>query len=81
MEHIYRIETMDLENKYIIEKTVTIKLSEEKYEEIKTISIEVDDSVEEILNCIVNKNLLDKIDDEDFKQLIIDAYYDDVFAY
>lgn len=78
MEHIYKIDINDSENKYIIEKTITLKLTEEKYEEIREIAIEVDDIIEEILNCIVNEDLLDKMDYKDFKQLVIDAYYGDI---
>lgn len=81
MEHIYKIEINDSENKYIIEKTITLKLTEEKYEEIREVAIEVDTDIEEILNCIVNENLLDKMDDKDFKQLVINAYYEDTFNY
>lgn len=81
MDHIYKIQSKNLDEKYVIEKTITLRLPKEKYEEIKEIAIEVDEIIEEILNCIVDKNLLDKMDDKDFKQLVINAYYEDVFNF
>lgn len=81
MDHIFKIESRDLDNKYLIENSITIKLPDEKYEEFKEIAIEVDETIEEMLNFIANKNLLDKMEDEDFKQLVIDAYYEDTFNF
>ena len=75
MSETFVITTRDLDNKYVVEKSITIKLPEEKLRVIKEIAIEVDDVDYEILNCIVENDLLDKIDDEGFKQLVIDAYY------
>ena len=78
MEKVFTVVTNDFKNKHVKEKRIDIAFSEEKYEEIREIAIEVDDIIEEIINCIVNENLLDKIDDKDFKQLVIDAYYGDI---
>lgn len=79
MERIFKITSKNLNNKYILEKTITLKLTEEKFEEIKEIVIEVDDIIEEVLKCIVDNDLLDRMDDKDFRQLVVDAYYSEIF--
>lgn len=69
----------DFENKYIEEKTITLKFDEAKYQELREIAIEIDDTIEEVIRCIVDYDLLDKLDSKDFKQLVIDAYYSEMF--
>lgn len=81
MDKVYKLTFTNSDNKYIAEKTITLRLPKEKFEEIKEIAIEIDDAIEEILNCIVENDLLDKMDDKDFKQLVIDAYYKEMFIY
>lgn len=75
------ITSSNLDDKYVVEKSITIKLTDEKFEEIREIAIDIDDTIEEILKCIVDNNLIDKMDDEDFKQLVIDAYYKEMFTF
>lgn len=79
MEKIFKITTENLENNNILEKSINIKLTEEKFEEIKEIAIEVDDIIEEVLKCIVDNDLLDIMDDKGFKELVVDAYYSEIF--
>lgn len=69
----------DFDNKYIEEKTITLKFDEEKYQALREIAIEIDDTIEEVIRCIVDYDLLDKLDNKDFKQLVIDSYYSEVF--
>ena len=64
-----------------LKKSVTANLSEEQYRLIQEIAIEVDDKFESIFTIIVEKNLLDKLDDKDFKQLVIEAYYSDTLDF
>ncbi|WP_300857099.1 hypothetical protein [uncultured Clostridium sp.] len=79
MSREIKITTEELDNKYVKEKSLTLKFDEEKYEELREIAIEVDDTIHEVIRCIVENNLLDKLDDENLKQLVIDAYYDEIF--
>ena len=51
----------NFDNKYIIEKTITLKFDEEKYRELIEIAIEIDDTVEEVIRCIVEYNLLKQL--------------------
>lgn len=81
MSKTFVITTRDLDNKYVVEKSITIKLPQEKLKEIKEIAIEVDDVTYEILNCIVENDLLGKMDDENFRQLVMDAYYAPMFEF
>lgn len=67
----------NFDNKYIIEKTITLKFDEEKYRELIEIAIEIDDTVEEVIRCIVEYNLLNKLDSKDLKQLVMDRYYNE----
>ena len=75
------ITSNNLDDKYLVEKSITPKLTDEKFEEIREIAIDIDDTIEEILKCIVDNNLLNKMDDKDFKQLVIDAYYKEMFTF
>lgn len=79
MSREIKIAIEELDNKYVKEKSVTLKFDEEKYEELREIAIEVDDTIHEVIRCIVENNLLDKLDDENLKQLVIEAYYDEMF--
>lgn len=81
MERVYMITSNNLDDKYVVEKSITLKLTDEKFEEIRELAIETDDTIEEILTCIVENNLLDKMDHKDFKQLVIDAYYKEMFTF
>lgn len=67
----------NFDNKYIIEKTITLKFDEEKYRELIEIAIEIDDTVEEVIRCIVEYNLLNKLDSKYLKQLVMDRYYNE----
>ena len=67
----------NFDNKYIIEKTITLKFDEEKYRELIEIAIEIDHTVEEVIRCIVEYNLLNKLDSKDLKQLVMDRYYNE----
>ena len=67
----------NFDNKYIIEKTITLKFDEEKYRELIEIAIEIDDKVEEVIRCIVEYKLLNKLDSKDLKQLVMDRYYNE----
>ena len=67
----------NFDNKYIIEKTITLKFDEEKYRELIEIAIEIDDTVEEVIRCILEYNLLNKLDSKDLKQLVMDRYYNE----
>jgi hypothetical protein len=69
----------DFENKYIEEKTITLKFNEEKYKELREIAIEIDDTIEAVIRCIVDYDLLDKLDSKEFKKLVIDSYYSEIF--
>lgn len=69
----------DFDNKYIEERTITLKFDEAKYQELREIAIEIDDTIEEVIRCIVDYDLLDKLDSKEFKQLVIDAYYNEMF--
>lgn len=80
MDKLFTVVTNNFENKYVKEKRIDIAFSDEKYEELREIAIEVDDTIEEIIECIVEKDLIEKIDDENFKQLVMDAYYSDMFV-
>ena len=75
MDRIFTIKSKDLDNRYIVERSITIKVPKEKFEELVEMAIEVDDNIEELLQCIVENNLLDKMENKDFKQLLMDAYY------
>lgn len=79
MDKLFTVIVNDSENKYVEEKSTNLKFSDEKYEALREIAIDVDCTIAEIINCIVDNNLIDKIDDENFKQLVIDAYYSDMF--
>lgn len=79
MSREIKIAIEELDNKYVKEKSVTLKFDEEKYEGLREIAIEVADTIHEVIRCIVENNLLDKLDDENLKQLVIDAYYDEIF--
>lgn len=81
MNYIFKIESEDLIQGSILKKSIEIRLTEKQYRVIQEIAIEVDDIFGEILTCIVNKNLLDKLDDKDFKQIAMDAYYEDTFNF
>lgn len=80
MDKIFTVIVNDSENKYVEEKSTKLKFSDEKYEKLREIAIEVDDTIEEIIELILEKDLIEKIDDENFKQLVIDAYYSDMFV-
>lgn len=79
MEKVFTVVTNDFKNKHVKEKRIDIAFSDEKYEELKEIAIEVDCSIEEVIECIVDNNLLDDIDNENFKEIVMNAYYSDIF--
>lgn len=79
MDRVYTIITNDFENKHVKEKRIDITFSDEKYEELREIAIEVDCSIEEVIECIVDNNLLDDIDNENFKEIVMNVYYSDIF--
>ncbi|MBD7914570.1 hypothetical protein H9660_05380 [Clostridium sp. Sa3CUN1] len=79
MDRVYAVVKNDFENKHVKEERIDISFSEEKYEELREIAIEVDCSIYEVIECIVDHNLLDDIDKENFKEIVINAYYSDVF--
>lgn len=79
MERKITLVFKDFDNKYIEEKTITLKFDEEKYQGLREIAIELDDTIEEVIRCIVDYELLNKLDSKDFKQLVIDTYYSEIF--
>ncbi|MDB1923412.1 hypothetical protein ABHA37_08290 [Clostridium tertium] len=81
MDHTVGIETFNLNEGSRLNKSIKAKLTEEQYRLIQEIAIEVNDEFEAIFTSIVDNNLLDKMDDEDFKQLVIDAYYKEMFTF
>jgi hypothetical protein len=81
MDKIFKLEFKNLDDEYIVEKTITLRFPEEKYEELRKIAIEIDDTIEEVINCIVDNDLIKRIDDKDFKQSVIDAYYSEMLDF
>ena len=79
MDNLYKIVLRDLDNKYIVEKVITLRLPDEKLKELRDIAREIDDNTEEVINTIIEHNLLDNMDDKNFKQLVVDAYYSEMF--
>lgn len=79
MDNRYKLVFKNLDNKYIVEKTITLNLPDEKIKEFREIAREIDDNIEEVMNIIVEYDLLERIDDKDFKQLVIDSYYSEIF--
>ncbi|MBU5454896.1 hypothetical protein [Caproiciproducens sp. MSJ-32] len=75
MDKIFNIEIQNSENKYIVANTITLRLPEEKYEELIDIAIEVNDTIDEVVKYIVNSNLIDKIDCKDFKEIFREKYF------
>lgn len=78
MDKTFKLTFEDIENKYVVEKTITFKFPEKKLEELREIAIEVDDTIEEVLICIVNNNLINEIDNKDFKKIVIGKYHSDM---
>lgn len=79
MDNRYKLVFRNLDNKYIVEKTITLNLPDEKIKEFREIAREIDDNIEEVMNIIVEYDLLERMDDRDFKQLVLDAYYSEMF--
>lgn len=75
MDNKYKLVFRNLDNKYIVEKTITLNLPDKKIKEFREIAREIDDNIEEVMNIIVEHDLLERMDDKDFKQLVLDAYY------
>lgn len=75
MDNRYKLVFRNLDNKYIVEKTITLNLPDEKIKEFREIAREIDDNIEEVIHIIVEHDLLERMDDKDFKQLVLDAYY------
>lgn len=67
MDNRYKLVFKNLDNKYILEKTITLNLPDEKIKEFREIAREIDDNIEEVLNIIVEHDLLERIDDKNFK--------------
>lgn len=78
MDNKYKLVFRNLDNKYILEKTITLNLPDEKIKEFRDIAREIDDNIEEVMNIIVEYDLLERMDDKDFKQLVLDAYYSEM---
>lgn len=78
MDNKYKLVFRNLDNKYILEKTITLNLPDEKIKEFREIAREIDDNIEEVMNIIVEYDLLERMDDKDFKQLVLDAYYSEM---
>lgn len=79
MDNKYNLVFRNLDNKYIVEKTITLNLADEKIKEFREIAREIDDNIEEVMNIIVEYDLLERMDDKDFKKLVLDAYYSEMF--
>lgn len=79
MDNKYKLVFRNLDNKYIVEKTITLNLPDEKIKEFREIAREIDDNIEEVMHIIIDHDLLERMDDKDFKQLVIDAYYSEMF--
>ena len=79
MDNRYKLVFRNLDNKYIVEKTITLNLPDEKIKEFREIAREIDDNIEEVIHIIVEHDLLERMDEKDFKQLVIDAYYSEMF--
>lgn len=79
MDNKYNLVFRNLDNKYIVEKTITLNLPDEKIKEFREIAREIDDNIEEVMNIIVEYDLLERMDDKDFKKLVLDAYYSEMF--
>lgn len=79
MDNKYKLVFRNLDNKYIVEKTITLNLPDEKIKEFREIAREIDDNIEEVLNIIVEHDLLERMDDKNFKQLVLNAYESEMF--
>lgn len=79
MDNKYKLVFRNLDNKYILEKTITLNLPDEKIKEFREIAREIDDNIEEVLNIIVEHDLLERMDDKNFKQLVLNAYESEMF--
>lgn len=79
MDNRYKLVFKNLDNKYIVEKTITLNLPDEKIKEFREIAREIDDNIEEVLNIIVEHDLLERMDDKNFKQLVLNAYESEMF--
>lgn len=77
MNNKYKLVFRNLDNKYIVEKSITLNLPDEKIKEFRGIAREIDNNIEEVMNIIVEYDLLERMDDKDFKQLVLDAYYNE----
>ena len=78
MDNKYKLVFRNLDNKYIVEKSITLNLPDEKNKEFREIAREIDNNIEEVMNIIVEYDLLERMDDKDFKQLVLDAYYSEM---
>lgn len=79
MDNKYKLVFRNLDNKYILEKTITLNLPDEKIKEFREIAREIEDNIEEVIHIIVEHDLLERMDDKNFKQLVLNSYESEMF--
>ncbi|WP_195264105.1 hypothetical protein [Clostridium sp. 1001275B_160808_H3] len=59
MDRAYSIKSNNLDDKCVGEKSITIKLLDDKFKEIREVAIDSDDAIKDILTYLRENNLLD----------------------
>lgn len=77
MENCFEITRKNLGEGAIVSQTITIKLSDNQLKELREVAVELDETIESLLEFVADKNLVDKINEDCFISLLRDKYIND----